>query len=324
MGCPTIRCKPENLVLVVHDDEDEPPDLISSSGEESDHDNREKPVKPPVPPPARAQPPAQPARAPPVASPRVNNESKPKISQSQRQNPKPSPKPDEDSDGPPELVSSSGDEEEPPPSSRQAIPPKPASAPKPAVAAKAGQPAAPVPAPPVAQNRPTIPPAPPIVASVPDKKQQLQKLILKKTEEGRTAFQRYEYNESCQKFVDIIAELIKLTPTEIKEYQYQSHLTRSYTWAAESHLQQGNHVESTTNGKKAVVLFMLFISIQKKSCFLKQSLSQDSWKSAPDPGDFDFYMQANLCCALAAKGQQDYKAACTQLVECETQLKRRW
>jgi hypothetical protein len=47
-GNPTIRCKPENLVLEDPDEDDEPPDLISSSGDESD---KEKPVpKKPGPP----------------------------------------------------------------------------------------------------------------------------------------------------------------------------------------------------------------------------------------------------------------------------------
>ncbi len=231
-------------------DDDEPPDLISSSGDESEND---KPVKPPVVPPARAQPPAQPARAPPVASPRVNGESKPKVAPSQRQNSKPPPKPDDDSDGPPDLVSSSGEEDEPVPLPRQAIPPKAATAPKPAGAPKVGQPVASS-AP--ASGRTTIPPppAPSLGPSVADRKLQLQQLILKKTEEGHAAFQKYEYSESCQKFTDIILMLLKLTPAELRENQ--SHLTRSYTWIAESHLQQGNHVETTSNGKKAVVLFL--------------------------------------------------------------------
>jgi len=307
-GFPTIRCKPENLALVHEEaDDDEPPDLISSSGEESDNDVNHKPVKPPVVPPARAQPPAQPARAPPAASPRappaasprVNNE-KPKPAPSQRQNSKPPPPVDNDSDGPPDLVSSSGDEDEPHTHPRQANPPKAVSAPKSAGAAKAGQPAAsPVPASPAAQSRQTVPPAPP-APSVIDRKQQIQQLILKKTEEGRTAFKKYEYSESCQKFLDIIGLLLKLTPAELRENQ--SHLTRSYTWIAESHLQQGNHVESTSNGKKAV----------------------ESWKLTSDQAEFDVYMQATLCCALAAKGQQDYRAACTQLLECENSLKRRY
>jgi hypothetical protein len=75
---------------------------------------------------------------------------------------------------------------------------------------------------------------------------------LRKTEEGHAAFQKYEYTESCQKFIDIIAVLLKLTPAELRENQ--AHLTRAYTWIAESYLQQGNHVESTSNGKKAMVL----------------------------------------------------------------------
>ena len=56
---------------------------------------------------------------------------------------------------------------------------------------------------------------------------------------------------------------------------------------------------------------------------LSHSFSQESYKASPISSDYELYMQAHLCCALAAKGQQDYKAACSQLVECENLLKQR-